>query len=148
MEFLTKIICIVTFIFLILHYKKMFMQLKKSDKKKYLTEYKKILLYSPYDELLIDVYESSKPRFKTSKNGKIISAKRKSYNKIVNEFILEISNNFEKSINDSEESLNKINDVINNVMNDFSSLNYEAIMELAKKLTEESWIDTDTFTIK
>ena len=57
------------------------MEIKNSVKKKFLNEYKNTLIYTPYDEFLIEIYENSRPRFRESKNGKLVLAKRKKYDK-------------------------------------------------------------------
>lgn len=124
------------------------MEIKNSVKKKFLNEYKNTLIYTPYDEFLIEIYENSRPRFRESKNGKLVLAKRKKYDKVVKEYICELSNNFDDYIINDEESLEKINNTVFGDTCDFSSFNTEKIIELANRLSENSWLDDDTIVIR
>lgn len=124
------------------------MTIKNNTKKKYLNEYKKTLLYTPYDEFLIEIYENSRPRFKQNKNGKLRLSKRKNYKKIVQEYIAEINNNFNDYINNDEDSLEKIDNTIKGKNSDFSIFNNEKIIKLASKLSEDSWIENDTILLR
>lgn len=124
------------------------MEIKNSVKKKFLNEYKNTLIYTPYDEFLIEIYENSKPRFRESKNGKLVLAKRKKYDKVVKEYICELSNNFDDYIINDEDSLEKINNTISGEISDFSVFDYEKIIELATKISDNSWLDDDTIVIR
>lgn len=135
-------------IFLSLHYKnKKIMDIKNNVKKKYLNEYKKVLTYTPYDEFLIELYENSKPHFNKTKNGKLVLAKRKKYDNIVKEYINEINDNFTYYLINSEDTLEKINNTISGEISDFSVFDYEKIIELATKISDNSWLDDDTIII-
>lgn len=123
------------------------MNIKNSVKKKYLNEYKKVLIYTPYDEFLMEVYENSKPHFKENRNGRLILSKRKKYDKIVKEFIKEINDNFNDYVNDDNESIEKINLTAKGDISDFSSFKIEKIIELATKLSENSWEDDNSIII-
>lgn len=124
------------------------MVIKNNVKKKYLNEYKKILIYAPYDEFLIEIYENSKPHFKKDKSGKLVLAKRKKYDKIVKEYINEINDNFTYYLINNEETLEKINNTISGEISDFSVFDYEKIIELATKISDNSWLDDDTIVIR
>lgn len=124
------------------------MVIKNNVKKKYLNEYKKILIYAPYDEFLIEIYENSKPHFKKNNSGKLVLAKRKKYDKIVKEYINEINDNFTYYLINNEETLEKINNTISGEISDFSVFDYEKIIELATKISDNSWLDDDTIVIR
>lgn len=123
------------------------MVIKNNVKKKYLNEYKKALIYTPYDEFLIEVYENAKPHFKKNKSGKLVLSKRKKYDKIVKEYLNEINDNFDNYLVNNEETIEKINNTISGEISDFSVFDYKKILELAIKLSDNSWLDDDTIVI-
>lgn len=124
------------------------MNIKNNVKKKYLSEYKNALLYTPYDEFLMEVYENSKPRFKPNKRGNLVLAKRKKYEKVVKEYITEINNKFSEYIIDAEDSIDKINNTVNGNITDFSAFDTEKLINLATLLSEQSWLEDNTISIK
>ena len=122
--------------------------ISKKNQNKFLLEYRNFLLCSPDDDILIDFYENSKTHFVRLKSGDLKIGKRKSYQKVVNEYIKELKNNFFEYIDSTVETLEKIDNVVNNNINDFNVFNNDKKEKLIQSLVENSWIEKEFIVIK